>query len=130
TTSDGFELDLNGTISKNFYFIAGYSYNDMRFTKTSGAKGCNIQGEQVVINPHHTANATSFYSFSKTSLKGLKLGISVFYIGRRLGGYNNTVGQTQSGSRLLPLKGFATVDVFAGYSIRKFSLQTRLSNLF
>jgi len=130
TTSDGLEFDLNGNISKNFYFIAGYGYNNMRFTKTTGAKGSNIEGEEVVINPHHTANATAFYTFSKTSLRGLKLGIAGFYTGKRLGGYNNTVGQTQIGSRLLPLKGFATVDLFAGYGIRKFSLQCRLANIF
>ena len=130
TTSKGMELDLNGILSKNFYFLAGYGYNSMRFTKTSGAKGSNIEGEQVVINPKHTANATAFYTFSKTPVKGLKLGFSVFYTGNRLGGYNNTVGQVQAGSRLLPLKGFTIVDVSAGYTLTKFSLQCRLANLF
>jgi iron complex outermembrane recepter protein len=130
TTSDGLELDLNGTLSKNFYFIAGYGYNKMRFTKTSGAKGSNIQGEQVVINPNHTANMTAFYTFTKTTLKGLKLGVSGFYTGNRLGGYNNTVGQSQIGSRLLPLKGFTTIDLSAAYCLGKLSLQGKLSNLF
>ncbi len=65
TTSDGIELDLNGAFSQNFYFIAGYGYNYMRFTKTSGAKGSNIEGEQVVINPRNTANLTTFYTFTK-----------------------------------------------------------------
>jgi iron complex outermembrane receptor protein len=130
TTSDGLELDLNGSISTNFYFIAGYGYNNMEFTKTSGAKGSNIKGEKVVINPNHTANLTVFYTLTKTSFRGLKLGVSSFYTGNRLGGYNNTVGQTQVGSRLLPLKGFATVDISAGYNIKKFSLQCKLSNIF
>jgi iron complex outermembrane recepter protein len=130
TTSDGLELDLNGTVSKNLYFIAGYGYNYMRFTKTSGAKGSNINGEQVVINPNNTANLTAFYTFTKKSLHGLKLGISGFYTGNRLGGYNNTVGQVQIGSRLLPLTGFTTVDISAGYSIGKFVLQCKLSNIF
>ncbi|MCW3110667.1 MAG: TonB-dependent siderophore receptor [Segetibacter sp.] len=130
TTSDGLELDLNGYISRNFYFIAGYGYNRMRFTKTSGSKGSNIEGERVVINPDHTANLTAFYTFTKTSLHGLKMGISGFYTGNRLGGYNNTVGQSQSGSRLLPLKGFATFDISAGYGIGKFSLLCKLSNVF
>lgn len=130
TTSDGLELDLNGIISKNFYLIAGYSYNNMRFTKTSGGKGSNIEGEQVVINPKHTGNFTAFYTFTQTKLRGFKLGISSFYTGSRLGGYNNTVQQTQLGSRLLPLTGFVTIDVSTGYGIGKFSLLCRLSNLF
>jgi iron complex outermembrane receptor protein len=57
------------------------------------------------------------------------LGVSGFYTGNRLGGYNNTVGQTQIGSRLLPLKGFATIDLSAGYAIGKFTLQCKLSNI-
>jgi iron complex outermembrane receptor protein len=130
TTSDGLELDVNGTISKNIYFIAGYGYNNMRFTKTSGAKGSNVEGEQVVTNPNHTANFTAFYTFKKTAVKGLKLGITAFYTGDRLGGYNNTIGQVQIGSRLLPLQGFTTVDLSAGYSIKKLSLQCKLANVF
>ncbi len=130
TTSDGLEIDISSNFSKNFYFIAGYGYNNMRFTKTSGAKGSNIEGEQVVINPRHTGNLTAFYTFTKNRLKGLRLGVSSFYTGERLGGYNNIVGQTQIGSRLLPLKGFATVDVSAGFGIGKFSLRARVSNIF
>ncbi len=130
TTSDGLELDLSGNISRSLYFIAGYGYNYMRFTKTSGAKGSNIEGEQVVINPNHTANLTAFYTFTKKALKGLKFGLASFYTGNRLGGYNNTVGQSQTGSRLLPLKGFVTVDLSAAYSIKKITLQCRVSNIF
>lgn len=130
TTSDGLEVDLDLNVSKNFYAIAGYGYNNMRFTKTTGAKGSNIEGEQLVINPRNTANATAFYTFTRSAIKGLKLGFAAFYLGKRLGGYNNTVGQTQTGSRLIPLSGFTTVDVSAGYSIRRFSLLAKLSNIF
>ena len=101
----------------------------MYFTKTSGAKGSNIEGERVVINPRHTANVSAFYTFTERSLKGLKVGVSSFYLGDRFGGYNNTVGQTQIGSRLLPLKGFATVDLSAGYGIGKFSLLAKVVNV-
>lgn len=129
TTSDGLELDLSGHFEKGFYFIAGYGYNYMRFTKTSGAKGSNIEGEQVVINPRNTANLTFFYTFMQSKLKGLKLGIAGFYTGSRLGGYNNTIGQTQLGSRLIPLTGFTTIDISAGYSIKKISFLCKLSNV-
>lgn len=130
TTSDGLELDMNFYVSRNFYLIAGYGLNNMRFTKTSGAKGSNIEGEKVVINPNQTANLTAFYTFTETKLQGLRVGITGFYTGNRLGGYNNTVGQSQLGSRLLPLTGFATFDLTAGYSIGRFSLLGKLSNIF
>jgi iron complex outermembrane receptor protein len=130
TTSDGLELDFTATPSSNVYIIAGYGYNNMRFTKTSGAKGSNIEGERLVNNPLHTGNFTAFYSFCQKSLKGLKLGLSAFYTGARYGGYNNIIGQSLSGSRLIPLNDFATFDLSAAYAIKKISLQVRLSNIF
>ena len=130
TTSDGVEIGLNGTISRNFYFIAGYGYNYIRFTHTSGTKGSNIDGERLVNAPSNTANATVFYTFSGKTLKGLKIGATGFYTGSRLGGYNNTVGQSISGSRIVPLSGFTTIDFSAGYTYKKVSLQCKLSNIF
>ena len=130
TTSDGVEIGLNGTISRNFYFIAGYGYNYIRFTHTSGSKGSNIDGERLVNAPSNTANATVFYTFSGKTLRGLKIGATGFYTGSRLGGYNNTVGQPILGSRIVPLSGFTTVDFSAGYTYKKVSLQCKLSNIF
>lgn len=129
TTSDGLEVGINGTIGSNLYFITGYGYNYIRFTHTPGTKGSNIEGERLVNAPAHTGNATLFYTFNKV-LKGLKLGATGFYTGARLGGYNNTVGQSISGSRIVPLTGFTTIDLSAGYTYNSWSLQFKLSNLF
>lgn len=129
TTSDGLELDVTGNLNKNFYFIAGYGYNNARYNKTSGLKGSNIEGEPLVINPKNTANASLFYTFSNRRLCGVKIGASAFYTGSRLAGYNNTVGQTQAPNRLLPVGGFATLDVSAGYTYKKVSILAQLSNI-
>lgn len=129
TTSDGVEVDVTGNLSKNFYFIAGYAYNNARYTKTSGLKGSNIEGEPLVINPKHTANASIFYTFSNSSLRGFKVGASAFYTGSRLAGYNNVVGQTQTYSRLLPVGAYATLDLSAGYTYKKISLLAQVSNI-
>jgi iron complex outermembrane receptor protein len=129
TTSDGLEVGINGTIGSNLYFITGYGYNYIRFTHTPGTKGSNIEGERLVNAPAHTGNATLFYTFNKV-LKGLKLGATGFYTGARLGGYNNTVGQSISRSRIVPLTGFTTIDLSAGYTYNSWSLQFKLSNLF
>lgn len=130
TTSDGVELGLNGNISKNLYFITGFAYNYIRFTHTSGTKGSNIEGETLVNAPRNTANASVFYTLSKGVLKGLKLGASGFYTGTRYGGYNNTVGQSITGSRLIPLSDFTTVDLSLGYTYKKMAIQCKLSNIF
>ncbi|HTD98074.1 MAG TPA: TonB-dependent receptor [Mucilaginibacter sp.] len=129
TTSDGFEVDVTGNLSKNFYFIVGYAYNNAHYTKTSGLKGSNIEGEPLVINPKNTANASLFYTFTNPGLQGFKVGASAFYTGKRLAGYNNTVGQAQAYSRLLPVGGFATLDLSAGYTYKKISLLAQVSNI-
>ena len=129
TTSDGLEIDLTGNLSKNLYFITGYGYNYMRYTKTSTAKGSYIAGERLTNNPAHTANATIFYTFDLPQLRGLKVGASAFYTGARNGGNNNQYGQTPEFSRLIPLTGFTTVDLSAGYTYRKVSLLAKVSNI-
>jgi iron complex outermembrane receptor protein len=129
TTSDGLEVDITGNLNKNFYFIAGYACNNARYTKTSGLKGSYIEEEQLVVNPKNTANASLFYTFSKSGLRGVKVGASAFYTGSRFAGYNNTIGQAQPYSRLLPVGGFATLDLSAGYSYKKISLLAQISNV-
>lgn len=128
TTSDGIELDVNAQLIKELTIIAGYSYNDMRYTKTPETKGY-VTGERLVSTPAHTANGSVFYTFSKGPLNRLKLGASIFYVGDRFGGWNNTKEQSQTYSRLIPVDGFTTIDVSVGYSIKKFSLLAKLSNL-
>ncbi|MFT3827960.1 MAG: TonB-dependent receptor [Chitinophagaceae bacterium] len=129
TTSDGIELDLVSHPLKGLDVMAGYSYNYMRYTKTPDTKGSYVTGERLVNNPAHTANGTVFYTFTGNRLKGFKAGASVFYIGKRFGGWNNTIGQTQTYSRLIPVSGFTTVDVSLGYTYKNISLLAKVSNI-
>ncbi|MGB4884488.1 MAG: TonB-dependent receptor, partial [Ferruginibacter sp.] len=129
TSSNGIELDVMANFLKGLSVIAGYSYNDMHYTKTPGNKGSYVQGERLVNTPAHTANGTIFYTFSRGKLNGLKIGVSAFYVGNRFGGWNNTIQQSQNYSRLIPVDGFTTVDISAGYNIKRFSLLAKISNL-
>lgn len=101
----------------------------MRYTKASLVKRSPIEGERLTNNPAHTANATLFYTFDLPRLRGLKVGASAFYTGNRFGGNNNTYGQTPAFNRLIPLTGFTTIDLTAGYSFRKISLLAKVSNV-
>lgn len=129
TTSNGVELDVMANFMKGLSVMAGYSYNDMRYTKTPGNKGSYITGQRLVNSPAHTANTSAFYTFRHGALNRLKIGAAVYYVGDRFGGWNNTIEQAQNYSRLIPVKGFTTVDISAGYSINKFSLLAKISNL-
>ncbi|HEY0897163.1 MAG TPA: TonB-dependent receptor [Sphingobacteriaceae bacterium] len=129
TTSDGAEIDLSGIILPGLNFTGGYSYNFMRYTRTSGGTGSYIEGERLVSNPAHTANGSLYYTLPTRKLNGLTLGASLYYTGERNAGWNNTVGQTQIGSRLIPVSGFATVDLSAKYAANRFSVIARVSNI-
>jgi len=129
TKSDGIELDVAAQPVTGLSILAGYSYNNARYTKTDTTKGSFIEGEKLVNNPTHTANASLFYAFNKGGLRGFKFGATLLYIGDRLGGNNNTVGQTQTYSRVIRVGGYTVVDVSAGYSYKKLSVMAKLSNI-
>ncbi|MCX2475842.1 TonB-dependent receptor [Pedobacter sp. MC2016-05] len=126
TTSDGFEADITGNLAKGLNFLMGYSYNYMRYTNTADATGM-IEDVRLVGTTKNTANATLFYTFQTGAVKGLKLGTSAFYTGRRNGGWNDAKNATSL--RLIPLSAFTTLDFSAGYSWKKFSLLAKISNI-
>lgn len=130
TTSDGFELDVTGRPATGLDIIAGYSYNYMRYTKTSDAATSFTEGQRLVNNPAHTANASIFYTFNTFKVRGLKVGASANYVGKRIGGWNNTNAQTAAGTnRMIPLSAFTTFDVTLGYSFNRFTLLGKLANV-
>ncbi len=129
TTSDGIELDLASQPVAGLSIMAGYSYNYMRYTQTDTTMGSFIKGERLVNNPAHTANASVFYTFQQSGLKGFKIGALFNYIGDRIGGWNNTVGQAQNFSRMIPVSGYSTVDLSAGYCYKNISVLAKISNL-
>ena len=134
TASEGIEFDLTGTIIKGLNFIAGYSYNFIRYTETLDKRtigtttiGGIVEGQRLVGTTKNTANGTLFYTFQNGGVKGLKLGASAYYTGNRNGGYNDS--KTGSASRLIPLTAFTTFDFSAGYTWKKLSLLGKISNI-
>ncbi|WP_184544918.1 TonB-dependent receptor [Mucilaginibacter sp. FT3.2] len=129
TKSDGVELDIAGHPVKGLDILAGYSYTNARYSKTSTSVGSNIAGQPLINVPKHTANTSVFYNFYNGDLKGFKVGASVYYLGNRTAGNANTVGQTQTISRLVNVPGFTTVDASVGYSYKRISIIGKISNI-
>lgn len=132
TTSKGIEIDLMYKPIDALNIMAGYSYNDMRYTKTTGAPGSFIEGDRLVRTPAHTANASFFYTVPAGTLKNVSFGAIGNYIGNRVGGWNNQVDPTKPNGiwdRELPIDGYTTVDVSIGYTWEQFSLLCKLSNI-
>lgn len=132
--SQGVELDITGNPTKNLSIIAGVSYNHSVYLDTPDLVGY-VENQRLVRTPATTANASVFYKFTE-NLKGLKLGLSAYYIGDRLAGWNDTKTGNNSlevrkgVSRVFELKDFTTVALSAGYEWSKFSIQGKVGNLF
>lgn len=128
TASDGLEVDIAGDLTKGLHVMAGYSYNFMRYTKT--LETGSVEGDRLVGTTAHTANGTVFYTFQDGAVKGLKLGASAFYTGKRNAGWNNTkVNVSENVDRLIAVDPFTTIDVSAGYSYKSWSILAKLSNI-
>lgn len=132
TKSKGIEVDLSARPVDGLSIIAGYSYNDMRYTKTSGLNGSFIEGDRVARTPSNTANLSFFYTLQDGFFKGVSVGAIGNYIGKRIGGWNSQYDSTRPGGiwdREIPLDGYTTIDVSAGYTWRKISILCKLSNI-
>ena len=128
TTSKGVEIDIIVRPIDALNIMAGYSYNNMEYTKTTGAAGSFIEGDRLVRTPQNTANLSAFYTIPSGKFKGIAFGTIANYIGERLGGFNNTNGQTIP-DRTIPLSGYTTIDVSIGYTWKRFSILSKLSNI-
>ncbi|MFH6987620.1 TonB-dependent siderophore receptor [Flavobacterium collinsii] len=146
TKSKGVEIDITATPIEGLNIIAGYSYNDMRYTKTSGTSGSFVAGDQVVRTPKNTANLSFFYKVPEGMFKGVSFGAIANYIGNRLGGWNDdylwtAVKPTPTNpkpnpayivtirDRDIPIEGYTTIDASVGYEWGKFSVLCKLSNI-
>lgn len=132
TKSKGVEIDITARPIEGLNIIAGYSYNDMRYTKTTGANGSFIEGDRVVRTPANTANLSFFYTLQSGALKGISFGAIGNYIGDRLGGWNDQYDVTKPNGindRDIPLEGYTTIDASVGYNWKKFSILCKLSNI-
>jgi iron complex outermembrane receptor protein len=145
TKSDGVEVDVTGKISKGLYFLAGYSYNFFRYTKTLPVVATTVnnpngtttttytagitEGERIIGSTPHTANGTIFYTFTNGTVKGLKLGASGYYTGRRNMGFNTVKPPATSRGIPVNVDAYTTVDLSAGYTYKKISILGKLSNI-
>ncbi|WP_289665905.1 TonB-dependent siderophore receptor [Flavobacterium panacagri] len=135
TKSKGVEIDVTARPVEGLSIVAGYSYNDMRYTKTSGLNGSFIEGDRLVRTPANTANLSFYYTIPDGFLKGVSVGAIGNYIGDRLGGWNDQYSTDLTKypdgiyHREIPLKGYTTIDASAGYTWRKISILCKLSNI-
>lgn len=75
----GVEVELSGRILENLEAILGYSYIDAQFINTA----VNVEGSAPNNTPKHTFNGWLNYEVNKGAVKGLNVGVGVYYLGAR-----------------------------------------------
>lgn len=136
TKSKGVELDITAKPIEGLNIMAGYSYNDMRYSKTSGLNQSPVEGDRLVNSPKNTANLSFFYTLQSGLLKGVSVGAIGNYIGNRFGGWNdryikdpNNPNNLIIEDREIAMEGYTTIDASLGYTWKKFSILCKLSNI-
>ena len=125
-TSRGVEVDVKSKTMRGISFLAGYSYNETRYTQSN----TYIVGSLLRYNPNHTANASVFYTVQKTGFgQGLQLGLTGFYMGERVAGRSTRVTVVNDAFRLMPLPAYAQLNASLGYVRPRYAIRANVSNL-
>jgi len=124
-TSKGVEVDVMTKSLCGITFVAGYSYNETRYTKTN----TYIVGSLLRYNPNHTGNASIYYTFCKGALRGLNFGASYMYFGERVAGRSTRITVTNDAFKLMKLPAYNLFDASIGYTRQNISLRIKLSNI-
>lgn len=130
----GFEIDVTGNY-KGFKAMAGYSFTESKVIESNIFEA----GTTLRFFPKHTANASLFYTFDKTFLKGLELGVISQFVGERFGGRprpinagtpsNPNAPTPEQSRKLIPMTDFTQFDASLGYTYKNVSVRAKLSNL-
>lgn len=125
-TSKGIELDFVARPVKNLSVIAGYSYNETRYTKSNTF----VVGSLLRYNPNHTANLSANYNFLDGKLQGLNIGLTSLYFGDRQAGRSTRVQVVNDNFKLVLIPAYTQIDATAGYTYKNVSFRAKVGNIF
>jgi iron complex outermembrane receptor protein len=125
-TSKGVEIDILAKPLYGLNVMAGYSYNNSRYTKSNTYK----KGTPLQHVPSHTVNGSVYYTFNTNTLKGFNIGLIAFYLSGMNAGKQPRITVADDTRRLIALPSFTRVDATVGYNYQKISIRAKLSNVF
>jgi iron complex outermembrane receptor protein len=127
-TSKGIEIDLMSKAYKGISLIAGYSFNESRYTKSN----TYIVGSKLLYNPSNTANASVYYNLSELNIKWLdnfNAGIGALYIGDRSAGRQTRVTVPDDTYKPIPLPAYTNLEGSLGYAKNNISVRIKMTNM-
>lgn len=120
--SEGFELDIGGTLGARTNLMASYAYIDSD----------DGQGHRLTNVGRHTIGAALSHRWDRGIFNGASAGVSAQYIDDRDGGANPTA--SPGGPEFFTVPSYTLVDLFAAYelplAVAPVKLQLNLKNAF
>ena len=124
-TSKGIELDVTSKTWNGISFIGGYSFNETKYTQSN----IYIIGARLLYNPQNTANGSVYYAFTKGALKGLNVGVSALYFGKRSAGRMTRLTVPNDTYKPIPLPDYTQLDASIGYTKNNITVRVKMSNI-
>jgi iron complex outermembrane recepter protein len=115
-TSRGIEVDLAGRILPGWNVIASYAYTDAFVSRDNNFP----VGNRLSEVPYNQASLFTTYEFQQGALKGVGLGVGLFYVGDRQGDLSNTY----------TLPSYLRTDAMVYYKRDNWKAQLNVRNLF
>ncbi|MFD2826522.1 TonB-dependent siderophore receptor [Leeuwenhoekiella polynyae] len=116
-TSKGLELNLTANPFKHFYIMAGYAYNDSKYTMADAS----VKGlRPAESGPEHLVNTWMRYAFSG-SLKGFALGFG--------GNHGSSSYQTKTQDAAVVIPAYTTLDASLSYTTQHMIYALKANNL-
>ncbi|MGV2988706.1 TonB-dependent siderophore receptor [Vibrio sp. E150_011] len=109
--SQGLEVEGKTLINDNLDIIANYTYTNMEITEDEDQS--NV-GQQFIYVPDHAANLWANYTVHEGTMRGLRVGGGVRYVG-------NTVRNDASNKNAGTLPSYTLVDLSIGYDLGQVS---------
>lgn len=107
--SEGVELEAVGQLTDNLRLQAAYTYNDIRYKKSSAEE----QGKRAVYAPRNQASAWLSYDVKTGLFNGLTVGSGVRYV--------NGITSDRQNTHTLP--SYTLVDLAVGYDLSQVGLK-------
>jgi iron complex outermembrane receptor protein len=125
-TSKGVEVDFSTKPIRGFQVMAGYSYNNARYTKSNTYP----TGSKLQYAPANIVTGSVWYTFTGP-VQGLGIGLTTMYVNGMNGGRVPRLNPTaaQKNYALIPLPDFTEADATVRYAFRKLTVALKCSNL-
>lgn len=125
---DGIEVELNGRVLDNLQVMLGYAYLNARYKNSPSY----VDGSAPMNAPKHTANGWAQYTVSKSVLKGLSIGVGVYYVGERPVNEFSTAydGHTYNpGVKPFDMPAYTTLNAQLGYTYDRVTARVFFNNI-